>query len=168
MKTTRRDLRHELLSDLHRLLSIASADDFLAASRLTKSENIKLALEALAEEHLADTPSRKRSGLRPRRAQSQARPRPSARAEGSSQLASIHDVLTNSPYFASKPELLRFAATEGFQVRVDPKESRSRIISKIMKQVEGLDADRRLQLFLRATRAHDEQTEGWLKVIRGR
>jgi hypothetical protein len=169
MKTNKRDLRHELLSDLHRLLSIASAEDFLAASRLCKSENIKLALEALAEEHLAETHSRKRvpvrstpSGRYVRRSASKPQANPQ------SAVGNIQEVLNNSPHFANKSDLLRFAASQGIEVRADPKESRSRIIARIMKQIDKFEPNRRLEIFLRASQPNDRQTEGWLQVIRGR
>jgi hypothetical protein len=164
MKTTKRDLRHELISDLHRLLSIASADDFLAASRLCKSGNIKLALEALAEEHLGEARTQKRNSN-----QSNVRRRPS-RLRGHPQLpiGGLEEVLQASPHFATKSDLLRFISSEGIDIPNNPKESRSRIIGRIIRHVDSLSPDRRAEIYRRASRANDQQTEGWLKVIRGR
>lgn len=169
MKPTKRDLRHELLSDLHRLLSIASADDFLAASRLCKSHNIKLALEALAGEHLAETQSRKRP-LSQRNSSDLERRRRRSNQSGGTQLppGNIQEVFTVSPHFATKADLLRFAASEGIDIRANPKESRSRIIGRIVREIDSLNPDRRLEILRHASRPNDQQTEGWLKVIRGR
>lgn len=167
MKSVKRDLRHELLSEVHRLLSIASAEDFRAASALCKSENIKLALEALAEEHLSER------GVSPTRSQpsvirGEVRATVKQHTSGASpneELAQVQQFLSSKP-FSAKADLVRFAVANNIDLAVDEKESKQRFIRKIIKKLATMSRDQQLKIISNIPKSDNQQTEGWLEVIR--
>lgn len=170
MKPKNTDLRHELLSELHRLLSIASASDFIAASALCKSENIKLALEALAEEHLAEErgkPSRGRNEPRDKR-DFQVRRIDANERKTEPSIHEFRRLLSTSRFGATKADLLRFAKANGLSVVSDNKDSLDRLIARFSKQLAALSGMEQSQIVSELLANSDPQTAGWMQVIRKR
>jgi len=169
MKPKNTDLRHELLSELHRLLSIASSEDFIAASNLCTSENIKLALLALAEEHLADD----RDGRHRSRPRSQVR-RENKTGEKNAKNTPLpstepSELFFRSPLLATKGGLMQFANTHGFNVPPDNKDSRDRLIGRLLRQFGGMSGSEQARIMSDLSGENaDPQTTGWMQVIRKR
>ena len=165
MKNKTSDIRHELLSELHYLLSIASAQDFLDASSLCKSENIKSALESLAKEHngnvsvVPSTEARKYKKAIP------------TRVKPGKDSAAIRDndmqvLLSDVSRFPRKQDLQDFAKSNGISFKVNVKESREREVSKLVKILLSLPQDRLQTIKDRLAEGFDSQTAGWARVLK--
>src|SRR5439155_25121964 len=113
MTATNQDPRHYVLSEVHHLLSVASASDFLAASRLCKPENVRRALEALAQEHLADkSTKRRRQPILPADqlplSDTQS-PRSQLGIKGKKTEDKLFEARLRAPRFATRTDIQRFA-----------------------------------------------------------
>lgn len=163
MNPKSQDIRHYLISEVHRLLSVASAKDFVGASKLCTSESIRRALEALANEHLGERPSRKETRLSSRAS------RPDS--AGGQQLALQDDdellsQVMRSPRFVSRQGLLRFAQAHQLPLPVETKDSRRRLAKRLIKQIKAMPTDKRTRALDDLLSSNGRQTEGWVEVMK--
>jgi hypothetical protein len=165
MKNKTNDIRHELLSELHYLLSIASAGDFIEASKLCKSDNIKLALEALAREHtgnLAEEVAIPSDGKK----SSLTKPSKTKEKSPTHKRSDVHILLSDSSRFKKKQDLLDFAKSNGIAFKMGEKESRERGASRLVKLITALPSDKQQAIQNRLAEGFDSQTAGWARVIK--
>jgi hypothetical protein len=170
-----REKLHEIISELHHLLSIATPDDLREAGRLPGlSPHLVRSLEALAEERLF-MPSGNQSGVVQRRKHSVS---DSVRRGEQAQLAfaSLGDKqeveylsrqILKAPKFPTKSAILEFARGYGIKLDERGKDSRSRVARKVAKQLLSLPEDMRKRIISLLREYQPSQTEGWVGVIRG-
>lgn len=168
MNKTSQDLRHHILSEVHRLLSVTSAKDLLAASDLCKSGSIRKALEALAEEkggkRQRSLEIRETRGVKPGGAAS---PEPRRILFESSDEVALLQAMLNSARLATRHDIMRFAQIHGLELPVANKDSRERVIRKLLKHIMVARPDRRRRIIKDVIEKNGRQTEGWAQVIGG-
>jgi hypothetical protein len=163
MNVKNQDKRHFVLSEIHRLLSVASASDFLSASRSCKSANIRRALESLAQEQVAGQVQREH-----RRETGTARyrrvlPTRTPLLRDTDKLLSR---LLASPRFRSRADIARFAHQHQLSVSISGKDSKQRILQKLLRQILAMSGERRDRVLENAFDENGRQTEGWVQVMK--
>jgi hypothetical protein len=157
------DITHQILSEIHHLLSISGADDLQHVANLPNtSANLRSALNSLAAEK-ASTSKRqaaKSSAFRP------------SREFADQQELSIGDTARMSRELArsferlNKNEIQQACRSVGLQVPMNAKDGRKRIVRRVANALAALPADRRNFMLSELRTKADKQTEGWVEVIR--
>jgi hypothetical protein len=160
------DIIHEILSQLHHLLSVAGAEDLRSAGSLpSTSPHLRMALEALAEEKAATA----KWGRSKRRTRHQAPSGSEAGKAGISERA--NRVLPGRGVFQaldgfSKDEIAELARSFGIELRVGRKDARARVLGRLENAVKALPEGKRQHVMSELTGATDRQTEGWVDLIK--
>lgn len=161
-----KDITHEILSEIHHLLSIATEEQLRCAGNLPNtSPHLRTALTALAAEKsstamrggfsTADAPATRKSktGDEARR---------NARSAASGLPRELAKALEN----LSKSDIQAICTSVGLPLTVRNKDARGRIIRRFAGIVADLPEEKK-RLVLSALRIKaDNQTEGWVGVIR--
>lgn len=159
---------HAILSDVHRLLSQYSPDDFEAASRYSGvSDSIRSALLALAG----------KPGL-----SSQQTPHEFSRREGLQQNLPgrrrvpvrqaltrdrILEAILKSPLFSDSRAILNYASAHGFAVRAKPKDGKERLARRLAAAMESVPDAMQADMLSDLGWDKGSQTQGWIDVIKG-
>jgi hypothetical protein len=160
------DIIHEILSNLHHLLSIASVDELKAAARLPNaSPKIRSALESLADEKTA-TQKWCRSTLAAggkvaaeKRTRTPAIPKkPRATVPSRDLFRSLGNI--------SKEEIVELAGSFDIEIPSTPKDARSRILRRLENAVNALPEEKRQHIISNLAGGIDRQTAGWVDLIK--
>jgi hypothetical protein len=159
-----KDITHEILSEIHHVLSIATEEELRRAGNLLNtSPHLRTALESLAAEKKStskqDNPtSRERSDSR----------KVASGRERSAELnfsGSARD-LVKTMNGLSRSDILEACRLTGIPLSIKPKDARGRVIRRVVGVLTTLtEADRNRFLSLIRVKS-DPQTEGWVGVIR--
>lgn len=173
-----KQIEHEILSELHRILSIAEPHELRGASTLPSlSPDLRDALKALARERSNTTSEHIESeeqyqGETPQPVDS-GRHRGTGRQRQSlnSKLAvpehkHIYDVLMKSPKFNSKAEMLVIAKSFGLQVAIRTKDSRKDAARKLATAILSASDAMMRKALAAIFEGQDFQTQGWIDVIK--
>jgi hypothetical protein len=160
---------HATLSDVHRLLSTHTSEDFARASEYQGlTPHLREALQSLSRE-AGKTPS-----VRESREPFDNRPRTLARKgdrqntpSGLAQKPTLVSMLLQQPRFASTQSILQFAKELGLAIESRHKEGRERLASRVADAILQQSVQRQSQIVGHLMGAAESQTEGWLNVIRG-
>lgn len=80
----------------------------------------------------------------------------------------LYAILTDNASAPSTPDLARALSRTSIRVQVSSKDGRSRIISRLRRELDKLSPKEREQKYRQLLRElRPNQTEGWFKVIRG-
>ena len=171
-----KNVLHEILSEIHHILSIASPEDLRAAAKLASaSQNMKSALEALAKERSESMQTRQERLTRPTRNSALANSRAEYYDERKRLLTGmparneeeqVYKLLTSSPRF-DKRALRRVANEAGLSVDIDHKDNAHRVARKIARATVNAGRSQRIKLLEIISQGQDKQTQGWIDVIKG-
>jgi hypothetical protein len=159
---------HGVLSAIHRLLSEYEATDFAHASRYAGvTPQLREVLQALARESksFASGSSKQRAVAPPR---SDSNGDLGSRDGRDGQKAALAAMLSRSQRFESNRSILQFAREVGLTVLPRPKESRDRLATRVAEAILSTPEPKRSQVVSRLARGGDNQTQGWIDVIKGR
>jgi hypothetical protein len=160
------DIIHEILSELHHLLSIAGAEDLRSAGNLpSTSPHLRMALEALAEEKAATAKwgrSKRRTSEQAASGSETGKPGISERANRASSSRGSFQALDGF----SKDEIAELAHSFGIDLQVGRKDSRSRVMRRLENAVKALPEGKRQHVMAELTGGTDRQTEGWVELIK--
>ncbi len=160
---------HATLSDVHRLLSTHTPEDFARASEYHGlTPHLQEALRALSREASKASvikESRRSSSnkLGDRARTKERQDTTSARTERSS----LVSMLQQQPRFASTQSILRFAKELGLGIEPRHKESRERLAGRVADAILQQTAQRQSQIVGKLIGGGDSQTQGWINVIKG-
>jgi len=166
---------HEVFSLLHRVLCTATARELMGASRAPgTSKHLRRALQALAEERASSGGDDAKSGTK-----SVVVPRPGngRRSEGddlpllrharATDLDSVYRLLMRSPQMEKKRDLMKLAEAFGLQANVRTKDDRHWAARKIARAIMSASDEVRSKVFSALAGDRDQQTQGWVGVIKG-
>jgi len=152
---------HAILSELHRLLSAYSSRDLLdASSHRTLTPGMKRALRSLAAE-VGDERTRESSRTRKgngRPSEEQHYPRLPDHL--------LLDALRHSSISSSKQSLVDFARIHGLKLAFGPKESKERVVRKLMRAITGASEEARERIVADLRNSESSQTRGWIEVLK--
>jgi hypothetical protein len=158
---------HAILSDVHRLLSQYSPDDFVAASRYSGvSDTIRSILLALARE---TGPSRQQSVNELSHRENLQQNLDSKRRQSVRQPPSrdrILDAILKSPRFANSRAILEYASAHGLTVRTKPKDGKERLARRLAAAIESAPESVRADVLAGLEWEKGSQTQGWIDVIK--
>lgn len=156
---------HGILGELHRLLSVYSATDFLDASHYSGiSRRMRDVLRALSQEAASEGHAALRQAPNGSAAQRQVRSLrlgPQGEATG--------DVLTavrQSPHSQSNRAMVMFARSLGLKLQANPKDSRDRVARRLASLLERMPADKKDEAISGLLSGRSTQTQGWIDVIK--
>jgi hypothetical protein len=160
---------HATLSDVHRLLSTHTSEDFARASEYHGlTPHLQEALRALSRE------AGKTSVFKESRASSSNGPRDLARkaerqdtTSGLTQKPSLVSMLQQQPRFASTQSILQFSKEIGLSIEPRHKESRERLASRVADAILQQTVQRQSQIVGKLIGGAESQTQGWINVIKG-
>ena len=159
------DITHQILSQVHHLLSIATKEELLHAANLPNtSSNLRGALALLAAEK-ASTSKREKprsSGSLPASHDSSGRQKLSATAK----LDTLSRELAKSFEKLGKNEIQQACRAVGLHFPMNAKDARERILRRVAKSLSQMPRDRRDSILSALRTKADSQTEGWVGVIR--
>ena len=160
---------HAILSELHKLLSNYSAEDFIRARDYRgTSVNLRDALTALASEARHDFG---KSTVRPTpiaQSPQSAQKSPKTSTPGLTAISEIANALRNSDRFTTTSSILEYARSVGLNFQVHPKESRERLSRRLAEAISLAKEPKRSQIFSDFGIEVDNQTQGWIDVIKSR
>ncbi len=161
---------HAILSELYKLLSDYTADDFAQACAYRgTSPSVKDALSALAREADRNSPPVTKAKTESSRPQSEIppiTPRDSDRLGLVNEMASM--IRRQTDRFSSTSSILQFAKEFGLAVQSRPKESRERLARRVAEAVLLMKEPKRSQIVAKLAGNGDSQTQGWIDVIKNR
>jgi ABC-type protease/lipase transport system fused ATPase/permease subunit len=153
-----KDISHEILSHVHHLLSIASEDDLNRVGRLpTLSPHLRAALNSLAEEKAATGISNKSSKASSSRNSSR---RQFDNASGATR------EMAGSLQRLNKNQIQEVLKSIGVSLSMNSKDSKGRIIRRAMNVLRNLTEEERHRFAIAVQTQSDNQTEGWVSVVR--
>ncbi len=159
---------HALLSELYRLLSDYVPADFLRASRYAgATPHLKEALQALALEAEASSIASPRQPLTQSGSISNSVPNVPLNKGQRTEKSDIVSLISQSPRFDSTRAILQFAKQVGLDVESRPKEGKERLANRVAEAILQTPDLRRSQIIAQLVRSGDEQTQGWIDVIKG-
>jgi len=163
---------HAILGQLHSLLSIAQPDDLERASRLRSvSPFLREALGALAKERNRESRKDGRADELSRRTEMQNAATPKAYPgggflEGGGTEDQVLALILDSPRLSTKAEVVNFARAIGLVIGCRKKESWLRAVRKLAVAIAAAPDDVRRKAMDAILASRDDQTEGWVNVIR--
>jgi hypothetical protein len=163
---------HAILGQLHNLLSIAQPDDLERASRLRNiSPFMREALRALAKERNRESRKDGRADELSRRTETQGAATPKAGPGGRFPEAGrtedqVQALILDSPRFSKKADVVNFAGAMGLTVGFTRKDSWRRAVRKLAIAIAMAPDDVRKKSMEAILASRDDQTEGWVNVIR--
>jgi len=161
---------HATLSDLHRLLSTHTSEDFASASEYSGlTPSLREALQALSRE------ARGASVLKESRdSSSNAASNPVRKVErsldatsGLSQKAQLVSMLQEQPRFPSTQSILQFANEFGLKIEPRDKEGRERLAGRVADAVLQQTVQRQSQIVNRLSGGAQSATQGWINAVKG-
>ena len=160
---------HATLSDVHRLLSTHTSEDFARASEYQGlTPHLREALRSLSRE-AGKAPSARES-----REPVDKRPRTLAgkvgrqnTPSGLAQKPTLVSLLQQQPRFASTQSLLQFAKELGLAIEPRHKEGRERLASRVADAILQQTIQRQSQIVGKLIGGAESQTQGWINVIKG-
>jgi hypothetical protein len=158
---------HAILSDLHRLLSQYTRDDFTAASRYSGvSKTVRAVLLSLAREAAPpagqdSTQARRREILQ--RGNSFERRSPSRQAATTNEIA---DSILRSPRFHTSRAIVEYALAHGLTIQANPKDGRERLARRLAAAAESASDKQKSDLLAQLDLGGESQTQGWIGVIK--
>lgn len=158
---------HALLSELYSLLGEYRPEDFLRASEYSGiTPDLKQVLLALAREANPDlnAPRKGVTGKHPNTDQLRIQKDSTIQSNQKSHLASL---LLRPGRFENTRAMIQFAKQLGINVEPRPKESRDRLANRISEAILLSSDSRRSELIQRLIGNGDDQTQGWIDVIKG-
>lgn len=171
-----KDILHEILSELHHILSIASPEELRAASkRSSVSGNMKRALEALARERAESNeavitkpaePSSKTTAKAPKVERTRGRQLVS-NANINGKEGRLFRLLMTSSRFADKGALRDLVRDLGIDTHISTKDNRERTAKKIARAIQSAPEKQGARLLSVLMETQDDQTQGWIDVIKG-
>ena len=160
------DIIHEILSNLHHLLSIATADELRSAAKLPNaSPKIRSALEALAEEKAATQKWCRSTLTTGFKVVAEKRTRTPGIQKKSNSAAPGHG-LFRSLGNISKEEIVELARSFGIEIPSSRKDARSRVLRRLEYAVKALTEDKRQHFISNFAGGIDRQTAGWVDLIK--
>lgn len=154
---------HAILSDVHRLLSQYSPDDFVAASRYSGvSSSVRSALLALSREILLVRGGKNSEQVPGRRTSNRKR----STAQHTPARAEIVASILKSPRFPSSRAITEYAAAHGLAIRAEPKDGKRRLAKRLATKVESASEKERADLLAAIGLERESQTQGWIDVIK--
>lgn len=153
---------HAILGDLHRLLAMHKASDFIEASNYGGiSRSMKAALRTLAHE------AEPAADISRRRVRSTVAPNPRSRtANAPGERSQILSLIRRSKIFESTRSLITYANSLGLRLTAKPKEGRDRLASRLTSLIETLPDQRRSEVIDDLLAGRNSQTQGWIDVIK--
>jgi hypothetical protein len=157
---------HGILGDLHKLLSVYSASDFLEASHyVALSQRMKEVLRALAQEagsggHVAPPQASNGSTATQGRVRS-LRPDSLSNVRGD-----VLAAVRQSPYSQSNRAMVTFARSLGLKLQANPKDSRDRVARRLASLLERMPQDKKDEAITGLLSGRSTQTQGWIDVIK--
>lgn len=152
---------HAILGELHRLLSLYSAEDFIEAGRYSGTPR-KLSEVLLALSREVDSA---RAGGQAKRGPFETRERvrisPRGREDGT-----VLYLLHQSPYFESIHSMATFAKNIGLRLQTNSKESRERVARRLASLIEKLPQPAKDRIIADLRAGEGNQTQGWVDVIK--
>jgi hypothetical protein len=161
---------HATLSDLHRLLSTHTSEDFARASEYHGlTPHLREALRALSRETGKTSVSKELRESRSNRLRGLVRKaeRPEDTTSGLTQKPSLVSMLQQQPRFASTQSILQFAKELGLNIEPRHKESRERLANRVADAILQQTIQRQSQIVGKLISGAESQTQGWLNVIKG-
>lgn len=153
---------HALLADLHKLLSSYKSSDFLDATKYAgSSAALRDALRALAREAPIQLEDKLRIS-KDEKARNQRKQLGNGRSSSANLLAAVR----RSPYFKSTSALVEYADSIGLKLPVRAKESRDRVARRLVTLINDLPDSKKDQVIDEFFRRRNNQTQGWIEVIR--
>ena len=170
-----KNIVHQILSEIHHILGIASQADLAAASRVPGiSSHMRDALCALAKE-LKETSrvlgsSRSESPMK-RRGAGGAPPKSDLRDSVSLRALSqdegqLQSLLSRTPGLDRKDDLMAFVARYHLNPRIRTKDSRRDAVRKIATAIAHSPEKLRRHIVRGLVERADDQTTGWFNVIK--
>lgn len=159
-----KDITHEILSEVHHLLSIATEEDLRRAANLSNnSPHLRSALESLASEKASTSRRPVVAAATPRVPRKLGNGRKPVEKSGVNVLTRE---LTRSFEKLGKGEIQEACRSIGLPLTVRVKDARERIVRRAANLLVNMpDAERERVLSEMRIKA-DTQTEGWVGVIR--
>jgi len=165
-----KNILHDIFSELHHLLSIASTDDLMAASKYHgASKHMRRALEALAQESLSTShrePARIGETNNVKQGSLNSNDQ-NPRRERVWNLDAILKAIVASPRFSSKAGIKDFARTNNLRLEIRARDSRVDAARKLSRSILEIPIDRRSEILTLIAEKPDTQTQGWVDVIKG-
>jgi hypothetical protein len=155
---------HALLAEFHKLLSSYQSSDFLDASKYVGTSGpLRDALRALAREAPVE---RQPNAPIQHRQEGKARNTRKSGRNGQRDSTTLLAAIRRSPYFKSTAAMADFAHSMGLDLTIRAKESRDRVARRLVALINKLpegEKDRLIDDFLAKK---NNQTQGWIDVIR--
>lgn len=161
---------HATLSDVHRLLSTHTSEDFARASAYHGlTPHLREALRALSREAGRASDFRESRDLSSNKLNARVRnaERPKDTTSGLTQKPSLVSMLQRQPRFASTQSILQFAKEIGLSIEPRHKESRERLASRVADAILQQTIQRQSQIVGKLIGGAESQTQGWINVIQG-
>jgi hypothetical protein len=164
--------KYEVMSELYRILGKFEARDFLGAKNTPGlSERMRRVLDLLALELGSRPVSRAKDTMEVVDANLALRlpkgnvPR-LADPIGKQFEIYLYERLRNKKDFPTKSELQKLARMFGVQTRIDTKDSTKRLVGKLVTAFLAAPASVKSEVLDFLSKGQDEQTRGWIDVIR--
>jgi hypothetical protein len=159
-----KDIIHEILSEVHHLLSIATEEELRRAGNLpSTSPHLRAALDSLAAEKGAT--SRRVGGGAPEAGLARKPARPQKRGAKPS-VDGLARELAKSFERLGKSEIQEACRSVGLTLSVSAKDARDRIVRRVANLVSRMSDEERERVLSAMRIKADTQTEGWVGVIR--
>ena len=164
---------YQILAIIYELLGKYDFDSFMVASKKRGlPDNIKMALHLLADEakstdigEFQDYPTRVIRTRKPKR-QSKRIPNLSPDLPSDIYRKNLLEFLENPSNFKTRGDLLELISMLGYPLVISNKASRERVVKQIVSLVIDNEVLRK-NLHEMFSSDSNDQTEGWLKLIRG-
>jgi hypothetical protein len=167
-----KDIQFEIISEIYRLLSMYDEDDFLEASRMGNIPlNFKMILELLAKEHrksMSDSISEIHShaDINTHSEYNNKLFKENLDAANQQFAQYLEIRFSNEKDFPSKETLLRFARNFGINIEYSSKDSRYRILPRLINEIIKAPKSKKMKILDILSEGQDNQTQGWFNIIR--